>query len=449
MATGIIVPGRLVSQPQFVAPIAPELGKYNPTIVVLPAALRNLANNQTVSLANDAVRKNGNFYFPGADGYLDLGSDATIGGSNYSFVVVCKLDSFVNSFPVVFGVKNSINANLMAFYSNNGSYADITIGQNSIGEQFPLTQFGSVTGTWHKLVFTNNAGTTKLFCNGVNVPRTAANALGASTGNSCLGQLNPGNLATDFNGSIAAFALFNGILPDALAQAISANPWRMFQAPSRRIWVAVGGAGPTTYNQSLAGSITATGALSRRTGKALAGSSTATGTLSRQTGKQLSGSSTPSGALAKLTSKAFAGSLTGTGGLVKQTAKSFTGSITGSGALATMILFTASFAGSITPSGALSKMTQKALVGASTVTGAITKLTSKGLSASIIMSGALNKLTTKAFAGSITVTGALFEAYQVVKSLAGSITPTGALAAAYIAFVAGVLKMLSLMGVGQ
>jgi hypothetical protein len=43
----------------------------------------------------------------------------------------------------------------------------------------------------------------------------------------------------------------------------------------------------------------------------------------------------------------------------------------------------------------------------------------------------------------------LAEAYQVVKSLAGSITPTGALATAYIAFVAGVLKMLSLMGVGQ
>jgi hypothetical protein len=58
-------------------------------------------------------------------------------------------------------------------------------------------------------------------------------------------------------------------------------------------------------------------------------------------------------------------------------------------------------------------------------------------------------LTKKAFAGSVTAVGDLFETYQVLKSLAGSIKPTGTVTALYIAFVAGVLKLLTMMGVGQ
>jgi glycerophosphoryl diester phosphodiesterase len=187
----------------------------------------------------------------------------------------------------------------------------------------------------------------------------------------------------------------------------------------------------TTYSQSLAGSVTGAGALTRQTNKNTAGSISYSGNIVKLTNRSLTSSLTPAGLLSKLTTKAFAGS------------------VTVSGALSTMILFTASLAGSLTPAGALSKLTLKALAGSTTLAGVITKKTFRTLDGNVTVAGALTKLTKIAMAGSVTVAGSLVESYQVLKSLAGSITPAGALATAYIAFVAGVLKLLALMGVGQ
>lgn len=209
------------------------------------------------------------------------------------------------------------------------------------------------------------------------------------------------------------------------------------------------GGGGTTYNQSVAGSITGAGALTKRTAKVFTGSSTATGGIAKQTGKAVGGSATLSGAITRAVSKGVSGSINGAGSLVKSTLRAFSGSITPTGNSSTTIVFTQALAGSMTLAGAISKMTLKAVTGSSTVSGAIAKLTNKSLSASITIQGALNRITARAFAGVITATGALSESYAVVKSLAGSITPTGALTAAYIAFVAGVLKLLTMMGIGQ
>jgi hypothetical protein len=231
----IALPQRFLSQPQYQVPVAQRFQAFSPKIAVLPASAVNITNGKSISFANDATRKGGNFYFPGANGYVDLGSDAFVGSTNFSFVVVSKLDSFPGSFPVVLGLKTTAGTNLAAFYSNSAAYIDFTVGQNGIGDPFSLTPFGSVTGTWHSFVYTNN-GAGKLFCNGVQATKGAANSLAASSGNTVLGQSNPGNLANDFNGSIACFALFNGVLPDDLARQVSANPWQIFQAPARRIW---------------------------------------------------------------------------------------------------------------------------------------------------------------------------------------------------------------------
>jgi hypothetical protein len=261
--------------------------------------------------------------------------------------------------------------------------------------------------------------------------------------------------------------LLDKYLDDELIARIAINPYVIF-APQRYVFAFGDGAtGPTNYTQSVGGILTPSGSLAKQTAKIFLGSATAAGSLFKQTaknysgsttpagaitkqaGKALAGSSTATGAIAKQTSKPLAGSSTAAGALNKQTTKSFAGSSTPTGAASTMILFTAAIAGSITVAGALSRMTLKALTGSSTLTGAISKMTSKGLSASITLDGALNRLTKKAFAGSVTAVGDLFETYQVLKSLAGSIKPTGAVTALYIAFVAGVLKLLTMMGVGQ
>jgi hypothetical protein len=301
---------------------------------------------------------------------------------------------------------------------------------NSVATVAPL-QLATVAATQGA-----NIGTApKFYINGVfdtgtPVNRFSGSGTGAPTASATTLKIGlNSNAANQYFGEIYDILVLNRECTAAEVAELSKNMRAVYASPPLRFFfTSVGG---TTYNQSIGGSVTVAGA------------------LTKQTNKAVSGSSTPAGALSKLTTKSFAASITSTGNIVKSTAKAFAGSITGGGSLATMILFTASLDGSITPSGAISKMTMKALAGASTLSGAITKLTMKGLGGEMTVTGALSRLTAKAFAGAITATGTVATSYQVLKSLAGSITPVGALGAVYIAFVAGVLKLLSLMGIGQ
>jgi hypothetical protein len=243
--------------------------------------------------------------------------------------------------------------------------------------------------------------------------------------------------------------LVDRFLSDDTLAKVPANPWIVLQAPRRAYLFAAPATGGTTYNRSVSGSLTPAGSIAKLTGKTVSGSSTATGDVTKQTGKAVGGSATLSGAITRAISKGVAGSITGTGSLVKSTLRAFAGSITPTGNSSTTIVFTQVLAGSMTLAGAIGKMTLKAVTGSSTVSGAVAKLTNKGLSASITVQGAVSRITARALAGAITAAGALSESYAVVKSLAGSITPSGALTAAYIAFVAGVLKLLTMMGIGQ
>jgi hypothetical protein len=267
---------------------------------------------------------------------------------------------------------------------------------------------------------------------------------------------------------LSYFYLVDKYLDNETIARLAANPYLIFQSTPRIYnFAAAGAGGPTVYTQSLGGVLTPAGSLAKLTARSLTGSSTSTGSVAKQTQipvagsstfvgnsvkqtyKAVGGSSTATGALTRLIAKGVAGSLTGAGSLAKSTLRAFAGSITPSGDSATTIVFTQAVAGSMTLAGAISKMTLKAVTGESTLSGAVTKLTNKSLSASITVQGAINRLTTKAFIGVITAAGALFETYAVAKALAGSIKPTGTVAALYIAFVAGVLKLLTLMGIGQ
>jgi hypothetical protein len=464
MATGIIVPGRrLVTQPQYAAPLD-KANKFRSRIKFAYSAGRGPHDGAhglgsvTGTMTHGVGPKGRNIRPSDASSYLGFADNpdynilgditvialVDIGGvsSQQGIITKCETSGGTNT---PFGLFIETGGAISFNRANTGASAfrvwasSATVSSNTYVLAVTQVADMSVAPKFYINGVLDSGSPTSLY---------GGSGIGAATGNTTSVKIgNKTDLGAQFFGWLYEGSILSGVLAATEIAEYSRDLYAIWQAPTRRIWVAVSGG--AAYTQSISGSLIPAGALTKQTSKPLSGSSTATGALTKQTGKALSGSSTPAGALSRLTSKAFAGSLTGTGQLIKQTAKAFAGSVTGSGALSTMILFTASIAGSITPTGALSKMTQKALAGASTLTGAITKLTNKGLSASITLSGALNKLTTKAFAGSVTVTGALAEAYQVVKSLAGSITPTGALATAYIAFVAGVLKMLSLMGVGQ
>ena len=321
---------------------------------------------------------------------------------------------------------------------------------------------------WHGAVRWKTGGEHAWFRNGIR-QSTTTSALVPGTAINPLRVFNHYAGGTSLMlGSFAYFYLIGKWLDDNIIPAIHQNPWHLLEEDPEILYyppASVGG--PTAYTKSLGGvltpsgslvkqtqkiflgSTTTVGALFKQTAKSYSGSATPAGALTKQAGKAVSGSSTPAGTITKQTSKPLAGTSTAAGALNKQTTKSFAGSTTPSGVASTMILFTAAISGSITVAGALSRMTLKVLTGSSTLSGAITKMTEKGLSASITLEGVLNRLTKKAFAGSITAAGVLTESYQVLKSLAGSITPTGVVTGLYIAFVAGVLKLLTMMGVGQ
>lgn len=141
-------------------------------------------------------------------------------------------------------------------------------------------------------------------------------------------------------------------------------------------WAIAPVGGGTTYNQSAAGSLTPTGAISRRVNKTVAGVLT------------------PAGAIIRQAAKTVAGVLTPTGAVLKQAAKVLAGALTPSGALSTqqITVYFQSVAGSFTPSGALVRQTNKVLAGTLGLAGAISRQIAKVVAGVLGLSGALARL---------------------------------------------------------
>lgn len=165
----------------------------------------------------------------------------------------------------------------------------------------------------------------------------------------------------------------------------------------------------TTYNQTVSGSITPTGALVKQGKKILTGGITPTGVAVKQDKKILTGALAPAGVL------------------TKQAKKLLTGGITPSGALNRLKLLFKALTGSITPTGSLRKQTNKVLTGSLTPVGVLLKTATKRLGGSITPTAVLAtaKVIIKALSGSLTPTGSLRN--QTVKRLTGSLTPSGTL----------------------
>lgn len=382
------------------------------------------------------------FEFDGTSTYLDFGS-ANIPTAEFTLLWGGVFDANDSPRGFVDCTNNGVSGwNIYqgggdTMYFNNSSYP---AGNPSSG--WTVGQF------WHGALRNKFGVSCDWFRNGAKIYTGSGVSPAAPTLPLWIGRLKVGGTPY-IKGRFSYLYLIDKYLDDDTLSRIPSNPWVVFAPKKRLIVLASSGAAPTNYTQSVGGVLTPSGTLAKQTCKVFAGSSTGSGSLVKQTAKIYTGSATPSGALSRLTAKNPSGSITSSGSIVKSTTKSFAGSTTPTGAASTMILFTAAITGSITVAGALSRMTLKAVTGSSTVSGAISKMTAKGLSASITIDGALNRLTKKAFAGSVTAAGELFESYQVLKSLAGSIKPTGTVAALYITFVAGVLKLLTMMGVGQ
>jgi hypothetical protein len=266
----LLLPDRFYEQPQESAVIAEEFAQYNPRIVVLPAVGVNLSTNAGYGLGGSVARVNGGLNFPGgASDRIDLGSEVVFSPTlPCTIVMVTRIASFPSSYPSVAGLVSSDGHNVTLFYSNSGAYADISIGSSfTNGQGFFLTPFGSVTGTWHKVVITYDGSNSylgfKIFCNGLQLAKNGANTIGDTTGNNILGMSSA--FANPFLGDIQTFQFYKGLFPDALALQVSENPWMVFQDQPRMLAIAsttsginLVGAASTQVNPSSTGAISQT-----------------------------------------------------------------------------------------------------------------------------------------------------------------------------------------------
>lgn len=178
----------------------------------------------------------------------------------------------------------------------------------------------------------------------------------------------------------------------------------------------------------LAGTVTTSGALAKQANKDLAGAVASAGSVTRTALKALAGTASSAGALAKAVAKpGLAGSSTPVGALAKQVNKALSGVLTSSGALTTVKVVLRSFAGTMASSGALAKQAKKALAGSAASAGALTRQVAKALSGAAASAGALAKVAAKALAGSLTSSGALSTIKIVIRSFAGTLTSSGTL----------------------
>ena len=206
----------------------------------------------------------------------------------------------------------------------------------------------------------------------------------------------------------------------------------------------------TVFTQSVGGTVSPAGTVTKKTRKVVAGSIAPAGALFKKTKKVLGGSLTAAGAIIKKTRKVLGGSLTGAGSLAaefvsgvgqvfqvavggtitaagsltKKTRKTLAGSLAAAGAVTKQTRKV--LAGSLAPAGAVLKSTRKKLAGLITPASSVIKITRKALAGSLAPAGTVFRTTFKRLAGSVTPAGTVLK--RSSKALAGSITPSGALA---------------------
>ena len=249
------------------AEINPLLLRYKPTVVLLPASSVNLGTRpQALTRVNDARVAGDYFEFPGVDGYIDFGSAANVDPWTHTIVLVCMLDSFPNTSPIVVGYATTSTRRTIFYAATSlGDYNDIAIckadgvgSPGAVNTAFDISSITPVLGQRHQFVFKANGSTAASdgtgWLNGAKMASNIAGAAGSQSGNSVLGQAATGALTNDLDGRIYLFALFDSLLPDELCAAISADPSIVFDTRRLGVPKAAGG-GPQTLTTTLAAAV--------------------------------------------------------------------------------------------------------------------------------------------------------------------------------------------------
>lgn len=205
-------------------------------------------------------------------------------------------------------------------------------------------------------------------------------------------------------------------------------------------------AGGTNTPQTVAGTLTTAGAISKATSKSPGGTLTTAGAIAKSIAKAIAGALSPAGALttARGYAVAVAGTLSASGALVRDTTKSLAGTLTSAGELATQTAgeFLQDVGGTLAMAGTLAKNTGKEVVGTLTSAGAILRAIAKSMAGTLTSGGTL--ATARGYflvlAGTLASAGALQRATG--KSIGGTLTPNGVISRAVAKAIGGALSFL-------
>lgn len=285
--------------------------KYAPTLILLPRHTdnRSLLQGKTASLQGGLQPKGTTLDFDGTDDYADLGSDLLAADGAHTVLAVATLRTFNVQYPVLFNYLTAGSGGrrklFFSKYTDTG-YADITFGlhgDSGTGTAgWSLTPGeasggSSVLNVEHSMVVRCAGITTadyEMWRNGQHLSRAGlAQATNTQTGLNCVGRSSTNDATNHLDGRVSLLVVFNAILPFAACAELSKNPWSIFQAPTRRIFIPASGGGGvsgtlavTLLNDALSSSGTTTvlGTISRTLlsdSLAASGTTTVISTLAR------------------------------------------------------------------------------------------------------------------------------------------------------------------------
>lgn len=154
--------------------------------------------------------------------------------------------------------------------------------------------------------------------------------------------------------------------------------------------------------------------------------------------QSLTGSLTSTGSISKSTLRTLTASLTGFSPLTRLTtsASPLAGSITPSATLSTKLLFTKLVSGSMTPNGNIvNRAITKVMIGSIVFSGVISKKTSKTLTGSMSLSGNVFKGVYKSLQGILTFTATFASRYSTSRALGGIVQAFSSLSTFFTPFV--------------
>jgi len=336
--------------------------------------------------------------------------------------------------------------------ANAGDPLSVQINSGS-GATTDTEAVGYTANTLHHACGTVSSSAIETFLNGVSDGSTShteiwPTGLNATT----LGVLDRSSITQYFNGEIAEAGIWSVILTqseiDSLAAGVSPSQIR----PESLIayWPIIGRTSPEIdpvgkYELTVAGATQAAHPrIIQPNAQIIQFPSVISGATYNQS---IAGSITPSGIISKKVAKILLGSALLTGLIIKKVSKVFSGSTAPSSTLVASTGLSQAISGTISMSGAISRKIGKGLIGSITILGDITKKISKFLIGSMTPSGNISKKTSRLLIASTTLVGVATVAFTTTETTIGSIAMSG-----IVAGIKGIAQLgrsfLMLLGVG-